>query len=116
MCLAILANSDEAIAVSCMYSSKMCWWNHDPQTEKENQLDDHFKCYTCSETFNNKARMMIHKKEKHMHLVRSCNLFIDDKCIFNAVSCWYVHDDVIEKEEEEEEERAKQVQKLYIDA
>ena len=37
--------------------------------------------------------MMIHKKEKHRHLVRTCNLFIDDKCPHNDSMCWFIHED-----------------------
>ena len=40
-----------------------------------------------------KISMMIHKKEKHRHLVRTCNLFIDDKCPHNDGMCWFIHED-----------------------
>ena len=36
--------------------------------------------------------MMIHKKEQHRYLVRSCNLFIDNKCPHSDSVCWYLHE------------------------
>ena len=76
----------------CFFSDT-CWWNHDTQLEKERKAEGTgFKCYTCNETFNQKANMMIHKKEQHRHLVRSCNLFIDNKCPHSDSVCWYLHE------------------------
>ena len=77
----------------CQFSNQKCWWNHETQSENERKTDGNFNCYTCNENFNTKGKMMIHKKEKHRHLVRSCNLFIDDKCPHNDSMCWYVHED-----------------------
>ena len=69
-----VADCDKYKNGECRFSSKTCWWSHDLQRVVENRSGDVFKCFTCKETFTNKSRMMLHKKEKHRHLVRSCIL------------------------------------------
>ena len=76
---------------TCVYSSKMCWWNHD--TESRAPDNEEFRCFICNETFPSKGNMMTHKKKEHRNAIRECNLFIDDKCRFNDESCWFNHDD-----------------------
>ena len=93
----------------CTFSNQGCWWNHQKQPENEIRIEGSLKCYTCNETFNARATLMVHKKEKHRHLVRGCNLFIDDKCPYNDSKCWFIHEETFvqgdNKEEEEKEEQ-----------
>ena len=99
----------------CPFSNEDCWWNHETQPQNEKKCEGNFKCYTCNETFNTKPTLMFHKKEKHRHLVRGCNLFIDNRCPYNDSKCWFIHEDNfdqgedIQGEEKEEQESDKSV-------
>ena len=37
--------------------------------------------------------MMIHRKNKHRDLVRSCNSYLENNCKFQNNSCWFLHDE-----------------------
>ena len=91
---------------SCPYLSKICWWRHDKETERVNS-GQNFRCFDCSETFNKKGDLMVHKKRKHINTVRYCNDYLDDKCKFNDYFCWFrhekPHEDNIEEQNSEEE-------------
>ena len=87
---------------NCMYSSKMCWWNHDTNP-RGNRAEEEFRCFICNETFQEKGNMMAHRKKTHRNAVRDCNLFIDDKCKFNDESCWFNHDETVDEHSEENE-------------
>ena len=111
-----VANCAKKINGECRFSSQKCWWNHEFNLEIENKSEDQFKCFTCNETFNSKGRMMLHKKEKHGHLVRSCIDHIDNKCTFNDKSCWFRHDEAFLEQTKEdsikddkEEDETKQI-------
>ena len=97
----------------CRFSDKTCWWIHDSKAEPEKISRDMFKCYNCDETFDTKAKMMLHKKSKHKHLVRSCSEFIDKKCIFNDASCWFNHEEVFVEEERKEEEKDETLKSVF---
>ena len=88
----------------CPFSSVKCWWRHEILKENDKHGQD-FKCYNCSESFNNKGEMMMHKKRKHPSSVRYCNLYLDDKCRFNDQSCWYRHLRAHEEEKHSNEEK-----------
>ena len=36
---------------------------------------------------------MMHRKQKHLNIVRNCNKFKERICMFTSESCWYVHKD-----------------------
>ena len=89
----------------CVFSNEKCWWNHDDQQDSKSR-EETFKCYICGDTFQQRGEMMVHKKSKHKESTRFCNLFLDAKCPFKDVSCWFRHDDIQEKvsfEENDEE-------------
>ena len=86
---------------SCIYSNKMCWWNHEAQPDFRS--GNVFKCYDCGETFDERRKMMVHKKNSHNDSTRLCNLFIDGKCMYNDDSCWYKHESNMDDKSEEEE-------------
>ena len=79
-----------------MYSSKMCWWNHDTNP-RGNRAEEEFRCFICNETFQEKGNLMAHRKKKHRNAVRDCNLFIDDECKFNDESRWFNHDETVDE-------------------
>ena len=82
---------------TCPFSSKMCWWNHAAQDEIKENHEEIFKCYICSENFENKRTMIIHRKMDHV--VRDCYLYLDNKCRYSEDSCWFSH---VEKVNEED--------------
>ena len=76
----------------CLFSDTKCWWIHDDQQNSKSR-EEEFKCYICGDTFLQKGEMMLHKKSKHSEATRFCNLFLDAKCPFKEVSCWFKHED-----------------------
>ena len=104
---------------NCKFAADMCWWNHADQYQKQSNLVDLIECYVCNETFGNKPEMMIHRKNKHLGIVRNCNEFTKNSCRFKNESCWYRHekemqskvtegeneDDEVDLEKEENEGR-----------
>ena len=88
---------------TCLYSSKMCWWNH---SKNNDNGEEKIKCYVCSKTFQNMREMMIHRKKDHRSFVSDCNLFMEDKCKFKEESCWFNHREREIEEEIDADERA----------
>ena len=82
----------------CIFSSKMCWWNHD---KVQNISKENFKCFKCSETFQSKANMMIHRKKFHAELVRKCLKYVQNECYFKNDSCWFIHAEEMDTDENE---------------
>ena len=76
---------------SCPFVSTKCWWRHDEKAESDNK-EQSFRCFDCSETFNIKRDLMVHKKRKHISNVRYCNDYLDEKCRFNDNFCWFRHE------------------------
>ena len=74
----------------CHFSSEKCWWNHKQLDERK---EDPVCCYICSETFETKTKMMIHRKSNHKELVSKCNNFAQNKCMFADKACWFIHED-----------------------
>lgn len=110
-----VANCAKKINGECRFSSQKCWWNHEFNLEIENKSEDQFKCFTCNETFSSKGKMMLHKKQKHRHLVRTCIDNIDKKCTLNDESCWFKHEEAslkqtenVDDKKDEEEEKTQQ--------
>ena len=75
---------------NCPYSSELCWWNHEKKPTKEK---DSIQCFVCGENFKSRANVMVHRKDKHVNIVRNCNKFKERICRFTAESCWYTHED-----------------------
>ena len=110
-----VANCKYEVKGECRFSSQKCWWNHDFDLEIENKSENMFKCFTCNETFRSKGKMMLHKKQKHRHLVRTCIDNIDKKCTLNDESCWFKHEEAslkqtenVDDKKDEEEEKTQQ--------
>ena len=86
-----VANCRNNLVGKCSYSDEMCWWNHVEISEKQS---DSVVCYICKETFETKAKMMFHRKLHHTSLVRICNNYLKNNCMFQSKSCWFLHDEV----------------------
>ena len=88
----------------CHFTSKMCWWNH--RENGAGNIPD-IICYICSERFESKMELMIHRKNKHREVVRGCTNFAKNSCMFQEQSCWFIHEeeamDTADPTEEEEE-------------
>ena len=84
---------------SCHFSPEKCWWKHEKADEvKGNSVS----CYVCNEKFETKSTMMIHRKKDHKELVRKCNNFSKNKCLFADNACWFLHEEIyMEKKENE---------------
>ena len=72
----------------CNFSDEICWWNH---SEKQINNEQNVKCFVCSKLFDSKVELMMHRKNDHPELIRPCNMFRLNCCIFQAESCWYKH-------------------------
>ena len=44
--------------------------------------------------------MMIHRKKEHV--VKDCNLYLENKCRYSEESCWFNHVDNVNEEDEQE--------------
>ena len=75
---------------NCPYSFELCWWNHEKKQPKDM---DSIQCFVCGKNFKSRANVMMHRKEKHLNIVRNCVRFKERICRFTAESCWYVHKD-----------------------
>ena len=92
----------------CNYTDAKCWWNH---MEKQGNNSD---CFICSKTFENKSKMIIHRKNAHKNVVKSCSQFNLGKCMFRDETCWFSHDveavdETNENVEEDETDKSEQV-------
>ena len=74
----------------CSYTSEMCWWNH---SKAQNYSNENIICYKCSETFESKTDMMVHRKKKHASSVRICFKFAQNNCYYKNNSCWFLHEE-----------------------
>ena len=81
----------------CHFSSEKCWWNH---KDKDQTKGTSVSCYVCSEMFETKTKMMVHRKSTHRELVSTCKNFLRNDCMFADKACWFLH----EEEEMEIEE------------
>ena len=83
----------------CSYTADMCWWNHN---KTQNYQNKNIKCFLCSETFQSKADMMIHRKKSHAGFVKKCLKYAQNECHFKKHSCWYLHEEEMETDDNEE--------------
>ena len=74
----------------CHFSPEKCWWNHKQMDEKNT---DRVCCYICSDIFETKTKMMLHRKRNHKEQVSKCKNFLQNKCMFADPSCWFLHED-----------------------
>ena len=44
--------------------------------------------------------MMIHRKKEHV--VKDCNLYLENKCRYSEESCWFNHVDNVNEEDKQE--------------
>ena len=72
---------------ACSYTAEYCWWNHG---ERKTNIGD-IQCFICSQTFNNKTEMMIHRKKNHVSIVQTCSKFKEGICKFQDEFCWFMH-------------------------
>ena len=103
-----VANCRNNLVGKCSFSDKMCWWNH---SEISGKQSDSVDCYICNETFETRAKMMFHRKLHHTSLVRICNNYLKNNCMFQSKSCWFLHEEVefdFNRETEEHFEKAEE--------
>jgi len=81
----------------CTYGNE-CWYTHPSSEviEANNDIEtptlvadieEKWRCRSCSSTFNSKNRLMRHRKQEHPSTVRKCNR----ECNRSAEECWYSH-------------------------
>ena len=76
-----------------------CWYVHEEQLMDVDESfkgvsgleDPKFKCYICTNDFEDKNSFMRHKKEFHVINVKSCEQFEKDKCLRKDEDCWFSH-------------------------
>ena len=69
----------------CSFEDEICWWIHREGKEAE------IECFFCDNSFNTKAKVMLHRKKEHPKTVKTCVKFLEQKCQFNAEICWFKH-------------------------
>ena len=72
---------------NCYYTAESCWWIHG-----ESNIMNKVQCFICSETFDSKYDMMIHRKKSHSNHIKQCNKFLQGSCQFQESFCWYNHE------------------------
>ena len=94
----------------CTFTDEICWWNHGEVSEKRSES---VVCYICNETFETKTKMMLHRKIDHFNVVRICNNYLKNNCMFQSKSCWFLHDEQsLESEEQFEKEDEKEDEEI----
>ena len=60
-------------------------------TQKESNSNELIKCRSCGEQFNEKWKMMTHRKTEHCATVAVCRNNLVGKCNFSDDFCWWSH-------------------------
>ena len=84
----LVANCRNYLEDKCPYTDLKCWWNH----RSKQSFSQEIKCFVCEEKFENKPSLMIHRKEKHIEIVRKCYKFEQNSCRFQDDHCWFKHE------------------------
>ena len=48
-------------------------------------------CNYCNMKFENKNKLMVHRKNDHEDRINMCRYFLKDRCAFDNQTCWYSH-------------------------
>ena len=81
----------------CSFVANECWWNH---TEQQEFNSEKISCYICDQVFSSRFDMMMHRKNNHPNVIRTCDRFKDNNCRFREESCWFSHTNVDNKRSE----------------
>ena len=49
-------------------------------------------CHYCGNCFKSKDDLMIHNKKNHSEKIQPCRNFLEGKCDFSDINCWFSHD------------------------
>ena len=79
----------------CRFDAELCWYKHVKSSIPEETLE--YSCNDCDKRFQHKMELMKHRKTDHLSRVFKCRDFSQGKCNLAAISCWYVHDEHVEK-------------------
>ena len=93
----------------CPFADDACWWRHD----NEVTASDNISCFICDKTFNTKSEMMKHRKRDHKQIVKVCEKFKEQLCRYKSDSCWYSHEEEVDKNESGKEERVNNSQSVF---
>ena len=85
--LSMVAQCRKNLIGKCTFSGELCWWNHN---EEEKNLN--VECYFCENNFENRGKVMMHRKKEHPRTVRPCTKFLDSECNFGDETCWFKHE------------------------
>ena len=82
----------------------MCWWKHTNHVHMNNP--EQINCYICSDTYKTIEDLMKHRKKAHPNIIKRCNKFNDNKCVYRSDTCWFRHekDEEVNKRVEEDED------------
>ena len=73
----------------CVFDEETCWYRHFEQVnEVITQIHD---CQVCGKTFDKKGSVMHHMKKEHVKKVPLCSKYVNNKCIRDDSSCWFIH-------------------------
>jgi hypothetical protein len=76
---------------NCIYGTNECWWRHERNLELR---DSEHSCGVCDENFNDRSKLMLHRKNKHTETVRACSHAMNGSCHFGSNKCWFLHEDL----------------------
>ena len=71
----------------CKFSEK-CWWKHEAMEETSS-----IECFFCDKTFRTKNEVMMHRKDKHVKIVKLCTKLQNQNCSKTEATCWFKHND-----------------------
>ena len=94
---------------NCSFTAEACWWVHVRRGNNEESI----QCFICSETFNNKSKLMSHRKKKHSSFVQICSQFSNKSCRFQEDFCWYSHRTEEENAASEDEEKECEIPSVF---
>ena len=68
---------------------KHVYHKHTPKSQHPGNIE----CRICGEFFETKWTLMNHRKDKHISFVRTCNKYLENRCIFTSSKCWWIHEE-----------------------
>ena len=57
----------------------------------KNENGARFECTSCDTTFAVQAKLLQHRKQKHIDSVQSCRNMVSGACKYGIEKCWFNH-------------------------
>ena len=97
---------------ACDFNEDTCWYRHEEKKKHSKKVVDKIiECEVCEEKFEIKDSYMKHMKSKHKNRVQQCRKYANKNCNLKDSSCWFIHNEIVEKEKNVEEMEVDDIKK-----